>query len=88
MHDECGEELQGGFCAAGSDGAPVLWVYVSDGHYQLAVPRQEVGLMRPSPDATPPRGTGNVGEYFFLLPTGGVFLAGEKGNACEAPAEM
>lgn len=56
---------------AGADGAPVLWVYVSDGYYQPAVPRREVALMRPSPGATPPGGTGSVVEYLLLLPTGG-----------------
>lgn len=61
-------------CGAGAEGAPVLWVYVSDGHYQLAVPRREVVLMRPSPKATPRGGTGSVGEYFFLLPTGRGFF--------------
>ena len=67
-------------CGAGVDGAPVLWVYVSDGHYQLAVPRQEVALMRPSPEATPPGGSGSVGEYFFLLPTGGVSFQVKRGT--------
>lgn len=39
----------------------------------------EVAMMRPLPEATPPGGSGSVGEYFFLLPTGGVSFLVKRG---------
>jgi len=40
---------------AGEEGAPMIWLFLAENHYQLVIPKEEMIPMRPEPDKSPVR---------------------------------
>ena len=57
------------FLCAGVEGAPTIWLFLTDNHYQLVIPQEEMILMRPELDGNLVRHDTQA-EMYFLLPSG------------------